>query len=538
MKKLPIAAILFILLLACKAPASAQPSSVSLVSATSDGTAGVNGQVFSVATNDDGTVIAFSTNRAINSLDTNNVNDVYVVDTKAGTTTMISVDASGLPGNGNSGGTEFGLTLSGDGRYVAFDSQASNLVSGDTNDKRDVFVYDMATKTTERVSLSSAGAEAPNGGSTSQISRNGLRVLFASSDKLADGDSNSSSDFYIRDRNSGTTVLASPSTVTSDHPSMSADGLFVSFKTETKLIDTDTNGRGDIYRYDLTSKQTVIVSAKDQIPGNNVSSFSALSGDGRYVVFTSYASNLVDGDSNDKGDVFIKDMNTGIIEVVSVTPSGVSGNDNSGNSFPAVSSDGRFVAFDSLATNLVDGITTSNIQVFLRDRTLQKTYLLSAKPGGEAPNGLAYMTPNSLSADGQIAVFLSEATNIDAKDINDFRDGYIARFGAASGGTLTPKTKLDAPTAEIGKKDATITLLAFDSAEKGSKTYKVRYEVTLVNTKTKVKTIKTTKKTSISFKKLAKGKYSVTYRAQAVSGNSVKFESRASKALKFTITGK
>src|SRR5207245_298074 len=214
-------------------------------------------------------------------------------------------------------GASTGVALSADGRFVAFTSVATNLVAGDANGVSDVFVHDRQAGTTERVSVDSAGSEG-NGASTGVA--------------------------------------------------LSADGRFVAFTSvATNLVAGDTNGAADVFVHDRqtgTTERGSVDSAGSE--GNGASTGVALSADGRFVAFTSAATNLVAGDTNGVTDVFVHDRQTGTTERVSVDSAGIEGNGASAG--VALSADGRFVAFTSVATNLVAGDTNGAADVFVHDR--------------------------------------------------------------------------------------------------------------------------------------------------------------------------
>src|SRR5437016_5587381 len=242
----------------------------------------------------------------------------------AQTTERVSVTSGGTEGNGAS----LGSALSADGRFVAFDSAATDLVAGDTNGVSDVFVHDRQTGTTERVSVASDGTQG-NG-------------------------------------KSGLLSFAFP-------PALSGDGRFVAFVSfATNLVAGDTNGATDVFVHDRQASTTERVSvAFYGTQGNDASSSPALSGAGRFVSCPSAATNLVAGDTNGATDVFVHDRQTGTTERVSVASGGTQGNGIS--AAPALSADGRFVAFHSTATNLVAGDTNGANDVFVHDRQASTT---------------------------------------------------------------------------------------------------------------------------------------------------------------------
>ena len=279
----------------------------------------------------------------------------------AASTTRISLGIGGVEANGASTWP----VISGDGRHVAFASAATNLVAGDTNERTDVFVFDRATGTTTRESLSSSGTQANGNSETPAISADGRYVAFASrSSNLAATSTNYSSQIYLRDRQAGTTVLVSalPSGVACSgyaySPAISADGSTVAFASAAvDLVPGDTNGATDVFVRRIATSTTSRVSVgtgglQGEMPASCYdSTHASLSADGRYVAYSTCLSGLVAGDSNGIGDVFLHDAQTGATTRVSESPVGVSGDASS--EWPVISGDGRFVAYNTWARNIV-----------------------------------------------------------------------------------------------------------------------------------------------------------------------------------------
>jgi Tol biopolymer transport system component len=295
--------------------------------------------------------------------------DVFVHDRNTGQTVRVSVDSSGNQGSGRSDWP----SISGDGRYVAFGSSAPNLVPGDTNDRSDILLHDRETGETSRVSVDSGGNQLPSssgGWYTHAVSFDGRYVAFRYA----------SSAIYVRDRQAGTTELVS------------------------------VNTAGD--------------------PANDSSDDPAISADGRYVAFSSIASNLAPGDTvlcpGDWGlfyncdDVFVHDRDTGATERVSVSSGGVGGNWISRR--PVISADGFHVVFDSSSTNLVPDDTNGGSDVFVRDRQAGQTTRVSVDSGGNQSDGGASA---AISADGRYVVFASGASNLVPEDTNGDGDIFV-----------------------------------------------------------------------------------------------------------------
>jgi len=303
--------------------------------------------------------------------DTNSYGDVFVHDRQTGITERVSVDSAGTEGNLDS----YGSSASGDGRFVAFHSAASNLVSGDTNSTWDVFVHDRQTGITERVSTDSAGTQGDRLSWHPSISRDGRYVAFESNaTNLVPDDSNGVRDIFVHDRQTGITERVSVDSaggqgnIDSVSASISADGRYVAFESASEyLVPGDTNHQEDIFVHDRetgTTERVSVDSAGGQ--GDLDSRDPSISADGRYVAFGSWSSLVPD--LNGEVDAFVHDRQTGITERVSVDPAG--GEGNGASWCPSISGDGGSVAFHSDATNLVPGDTTGGWDVFVRDRWL------------------------------------------------------------------------------------------------------------------------------------------------------------------------
>jgi Tol biopolymer transport system component len=283
------------------------------------------------------------------------------------TMTRVSVATGGAQANG----TSREQSISANGRYVAFSSSASNLVPGDTNGVDDVFVHDRATGVTDRVSLGPGGVQALGGASVSpSISDDGQFVAFTSgATNLVADDTNGASDIFVRDRQTGTTTRASVATGggqvsgASLSTLISANGRFVVLTSSaTNLVPDDTNGAADVFLHDrwlVTTKRVSVGPGNQQANGSSAA--TSITPDGQYVVFTSQASNFVPGDTNNQEDVFVRDVQGLITTRVSVGPGGVQGNARSDNG--TISADGRVVVFWSIAPSFGD-----YVDAYIHDR--------------------------------------------------------------------------------------------------------------------------------------------------------------------------
>jgi cysteine-rich repeat protein len=323
--------------------------------------------------------------------------------------------------------------VSQDGGTVAFVSSAANLVTGDTNGRLDVFVRDRSSDTTERVSVASDGIQAAADSFAPALSADGSRVVFVSlAQNLVAGDTNGTFDVFVHDRATATTVRVSVATDgaqangPSFAPRLSADGLMVVFHSQaTNLVAGDTNGASDVFVHDIATGATERVSVGSMgEQGNFASTAGTLSSDGRYVAFNSDATNLVADDTNAVTDVFVHDRVTGATERVSVGSGGEGDRPSGFVDPPSLSADGNRVGFLSAATTLVPDDGNNVVDVFVRDRMAGTTQVLSVATDGSAANGASVLW-TTLSADGRTAVFASLASNLVPGDTNSAQDIFV-----------------------------------------------------------------------------------------------------------------
>jgi Tol biopolymer transport system component len=293
--------------------------------------------------------------------DTNGRNDVFLRDLTDKTTERISVSSAEVAGNGDSDRA----AVSSDGRYVVFDSAATNLVSGDTNGKRDVFLRDRTAGTTTRLSVRLGGVQTDEDSQKATITPDGRFIAFLSADGLMGVDDPPNfADAYVYDRSTG--LVAAGSCVGTACPSGSelADGVDLSDDGHYLAYDAVLGG---IWRRDLTSAPQAVIDVSVPMSGNRNGSCDnpSISPDGNVVAFDSYANNLVTGDTNTWADVFVRNVSAGTTTRISVTAGGAQA--TGGNSInPWMGTSPRYIAFSSLATNLVADDTNAE-DVFLRD---------------------------------------------------------------------------------------------------------------------------------------------------------------------------
>lgn len=358
--------------------------------------------------------------------DTNAKLDIFLRDRTTSTTTRVSLSTAGAQANGHSDHP----ALSPDGRFVVFESDGTALVTADSNNKRDIFLRDLQTSVTTRVSISSSGAQAKLDCYAPAVSSTGRYVAFETAAKeLVSGDNNGNSDIFVRDTQTGTTTRVSVTSAgaqgngNSNRPSISADGRYVAFvSAATNLVAGDTNGVADIFVRDRQVNITTRVSvATAGTQSNGLSTFLAISGDGRYVTFDSDASNLVAGDTNGSRDVFLRDLQSSTTTRVSVAGDGSQGNSTSQG--PSISADGRYVSFGAFASNLVQGDTNGVEDAFVRDIQSATTTRYSTSSDGTQGTG-DVLTP-TISSNGSFIAFLSSSNNLVSGDTNAVRDVFV-----------------------------------------------------------------------------------------------------------------
>ncbi|OUC15970.1 MAG: hypothetical protein B0A82_04245 [Alkalinema sp. CACIAM 70d] len=386
---------------------------IQLVSVSPTGNQGNNysSTYDSLSISADGRYVAFASDATnLVSNDLNGETDVFVRDTLTGTIILASVSSTGVQLGANTLDFNLSPAISANGQFVAFQSQANNLVPNDTNgDDQDIFMRDLSAGTTLRVSVNSNGEQtrpwniiASADSRNPSISGDGRFIAFESNainlDPRDTGVNNF--DIFVRDRQTGQTRQVSvnsqgqvatgaslqensigyPTTTNgSSNPVISANGRYVVFQSgATNLVPNDTNDRVDIFRHDLETNETILISVGiDDSPANGGSSIGvsrngAISSDGRYVVFQSLASNLVPNDNNNAADVFVRDVIAGTTERISVNSSGqeaVGGRAYTNSGDATISDDGRRVAFLSRSSNLVnDPFAPFSYSIYLRDR--------------------------------------------------------------------------------------------------------------------------------------------------------------------------
>ena len=365
-----------------------------------------------------------------------------------GVTERVSVDSAGNEGNDASGISD----ISGDGRFVAFGSAATNLIPGG-NLPFNIFVQDRQTGSTEIVSVSSSGRQGEGFSSAPDINADGRFVAFDSdAENLARGDRNSITDVFRHDRETGETVLVSVSSdgqqgdASSHAPAISADGNWIVFHANSSLAPEDTNENTDVYLRNVQAGTTALMSIGfDGSAGNGSSFIQEISSDGRFVVFVSSATNMIPNDPDGgEENVYVRDLMTGTTELVSVGSDGTVA-DVGFFDVPSISADGRYVAF-STPTSLVPADTRQfSLDIYLRDRQAGTTELISVNTDEVPGNGRS--EGPSTSADGRFVAFQSDSSNIVSPDepaggffpdedifVRDRQEGVTYRVSESSAG--------------------------------------------------------------------------------------------------------
>jgi Tol biopolymer transport system component len=345
---------------------------------------------------------------------------IFLKDTLTGSVSLVSVTQQGVLANSDSEDA----AISANGRFVVFRTSADNLVEGDTNTDYDIFLKDLSTGRLTRVSTNSQGDEVDGQSFNPQVSADGRYVVFENdANTLVDGTTLGRRHIYRKDTWSGETKLVSASQGgveghdVSENAQISADGRYVVFETNANnLAGTDLNGFSDIYRKDMVTGAVTLVSGSGTALGDNHSRNPHITPDGRYVVFESSATNL-GGGLNGTRDIFRKDLQTGEIILVSAAANGVAANASSEGA--RISADGRYVIFKSDASNLVAGSPTGTKNVFVKDLVTGALTALTLDGGSDREMDAPHISP-----DGRYALFTSASGNLVPGDTNEDNDVF------------------------------------------------------------------------------------------------------------------
>lgn len=432
---------LFLWLLSFSGVSRAAPGDTTLISvpdpnAPPESTSG--GSVTNAfATSRDGRFVAFhseASNLWIG--DTNGEVDVYVRDTHSGVTYRVSVSSEGNEANDDSGFA----AISADGSHVVFGSEATNLVEEDYNRLDDVFLHNLQTGVTSSVSRDASGAQSDGYSGGGVPSADGRFVAFSSQAySLVPDRANPPGrlDVYLKDNRTGSISRLSANYNGTDangnsaSGGISADGRLVGIASNSPdLLPSGTNGQQHVYVRDAVTGAIELVSAANgsSLQGNGQSARPVLSQGGRYVAFSSWASNLVAGDTNFYSDVFVRDRRTNSTKRVSVATGGKQLLRESYN--PSISASGRYVAFETFASNVVEGDTNEQTDIFVHDVFTGNTVRVSVDSKGAQAND--YSTEPSISGDGRFVAFTSLASNLSGLDSNGLADVYMHELAVSN----------------------------------------------------------------------------------------------------------
>jgi Tol biopolymer transport system component len=392
------------------------------VTVHTDGTEANDSAGSNFAVSNGGAFVAFESSASnLVAGDTNNARDIFLRDVAAGRTTRISVGPQGE----QSSSWAYEPSISSDGRYVVFHSDKNNLVSGDTNFKTDVFLYDSTTATLSRVSVSATGVQANGNSYSARISPNGRYVAFASTaTNLVSGDTTSAyTDIFIKDLQTGA-VKRVGGNGESVLPAVTSNGSVVFRSSATNLGDADTNGVMDVYYFDAATSEASRVNVtswggQTTPTASTQTDVPRVSDDGRYVVFSSSAPDLVSGDTNGYADIFVRDRVARTTKRVNTSSTGEQATGGSSRT-PFISADGTHVVFHSYASNLAPG----GRGVFVKSLVTGALTRIDVAWDGSLPStGADYA---AASADLQNVAFHSPATNIVQGDTNAREDIFLA----------------------------------------------------------------------------------------------------------------
>jgi Tol biopolymer transport system component len=378
----------------------------------------------------EGRYVAFASNaHNLVADDTSFSTNVFLYDRQTATVVRVSHSAIGGEVDGDSDSP----AISADGRFVAFASRATNPLLNDLNGVRDVFLWDRNTGAISLVSFTSSGGQSDGDSDAPTISADGRFVAFTSdADNLVPGDTNLMTDVFLTDTRTGGVSRVSVDSSGNEAdggsfaPSLSADGSTLAFSSEaTTLVSTDTNSARDIFVVDLATNAVTLASVSSAgVQANGNSDEPSLNADGSIVAFSSVGTNLVTADTNGVQDVFVRNLTSGFTTRESIASDRTAGDGDSGS--PALNPSGRFLAFSSLATDLVSSDTNGASDVFVRDRLTHLTVRVSVASDGTQADADSFAP--SLTGDGREVAFLSGADNLVASDTNSWTDVFVYRW--------------------------------------------------------------------------------------------------------------
>ncbi|MEC7232103.1 MAG: hypothetical protein VXW31_04115 [Planctomycetota bacterium] len=359
--------------------------------------------------------------------DTNGTRDIFVRNTETGEITRINTGPAGQQTDSYSGWPQ----ISSDGRYVSYYSTSDAILEADANGFTDIYLFDRETGANELISVSSTEAQANGNSYVSRLTDDGRYVVFSSeASNLVPGDTNGLEDIFVRDRQLGETYRVSVSSSGDEGNSdpytadISNDGRFVTFGSDaTNLVAGGSTAQFNVYLHDRLTAETTLVSTGLGGQGADALTWQPrISGDGRWITYESRATDLVVGDTNGVKDVFLYDVQSGQTSRVSVNEAGEQGDDDSED--PSISDDGRYIAYSSQADNLVAGVITDGFaeNVFVHDRMTGTVTLASIGPQGQVSD--TYVGEPQISPEGGWVVFSTRSALVN-EDLNGQTDVFI-----------------------------------------------------------------------------------------------------------------
>ena len=415
-----------LLIAAASSAAPAKTKRVSVKSNGEEGPASSSGYIDDLS--DNGMVAVFSSDSQLTGADDNAFEDVYVRKIKTGKTVLVSVRNNGIVGNGESRGP----AISGNGRVAVFTSGADNLVPADENGMEDIFVHNLKTRKTERVSIATNGDEAGGVGSQPSVSSTGRYVVFDTGSKLSNRDKNHADDVYLRDRKTDKTELVSQTSAgvdttdgTSENPWLSNNGRFVAFESEADdLVPNDENASDDVFVRDRMKDRTRRVSlATDDQERSGSSIDASISSNGNLIAFGSLAP-FAANDDNGFSDIYVRNVEKGTTTWLSKNKDGNASDENS--YYPSMSPNGRMIGFYSNANDLVGGPQPLSYRPYVYDRSKDKLMMVDRMSSGDPGDGQGHVT--GMSGDGKFVLILttSALVGVDGNGADDvYRRGPL-----------------------------------------------------------------------------------------------------------------
>ncbi|MDP2181382.1 MAG: calcium-binding protein [Actinomycetota bacterium] len=455
------------------------PDTTVRASVASDGTQ-ANGESSHPDISEDGRYIAFwSWASTLVPEDANGWGDIFLRDTESNETTCVSVDLDGDPA---SHGATNDCEISGSGRYVAFSSDSPGIVAGDTGADWDLFVRDMQSNETTLASQSTAGVKGNDYSNNASLSADGRYVaFFSNANNLVPGDTNGRQDVFVRDLQLGVTTRVSVGPASeqgnghSFYPKISKDGTKVAFITyATTFAADDTSSQADIYIKTLAGGAIERVNVKPDGGESSaevaLSDYMGLSDDGRYVAFASRAGDLVSTPVQSGSCIYVRDVESDVTTAPVHAADG--GLPDSYADFPSMTGDGSLVAFLSGATNLVADDTNSAQDAFVVDVATGECVRASVDSSGQEANNIT--TEGRIAGNGTALAFLSRATNLVPSDTNSQPDVFVRSLVTAPADTTAPTVMTNAVARYTGM--AHISITATDGPD-GSGVASVSYDL-------------------------------------------------------------